>query len=52
MAFAFGLLESRFDPAECPGLNEAEFDGRRQALIDMLPHKGETDQQPLNLHNL
>jgi ArsR family metal-binding transcriptional regulator len=51
MAFAFGILESRYEPADCPGLNQAEFDGRRQALIDMLPPKGGADQRPLNLHN-
>jgi ArsR family metal-binding transcriptional regulator len=52
MAFAFGLLENRYEPGECPLLNEAEFDGRRQALIDMLPPREAGANRPVNLHEL
>jgi ArsR family metal-binding transcriptional regulator len=49
MAFAFGLLENRFEPGECPLPNEAEFDGRRQALIDILPPREAGTNRPVNL---
>jgi ArsR family metal-binding transcriptional regulator len=52
MAFAFGLLEARYDPEECPVLSEAAFDARRQALVAMLPPKEEGSGRPVNLHAL
>lgn len=52
MAFAFGLLENRYEPGDCPALNAAEFDGRRQALIDILPRKEAGASPPVNLHEL
>jgi ArsR family metal-binding transcriptional regulator/predicted Fe-Mo cluster-binding NifX family protein len=36
MAFAFGLLESRHRPAECPSLADLAFVAQRQALGQML----------------
>ena len=52
MAFAFGLLEARYEPEECPVLSESAFDARRQALIDMLPPKDDGNNRPVNLHAL
>jgi ArsR family metal-binding transcriptional regulator len=50
MAFAFGLLESRYKPDQCPGLGEAAFDPRRQTLIDMLPPERDDSEHVINLH--
>jgi ArsR family metal-binding transcriptional regulator len=36
MAFAFGLLESRYRPEECPSLADPAFVAQRQALAEML----------------
>ena len=36
MAFAFGLLESRHRPEECPSLADPAFVAQRQALAEML----------------
>lgn len=52
MAFAFGLLENRFRPEQCPVLSEAEFDGRRQALVDILPTREIGSGRPINLYDL
>jgi ArsR family metal-binding transcriptional regulator len=37
MAFAFGLLESRHRPEECPSLADPAFVVQHQALCEMLP---------------
>jgi ArsR family metal-binding transcriptional regulator len=52
MAFAFGLLEGRHRPGECPSLGEPEFAARRQSLIDMLPPSDDADTGRVNLHAL
>jgi ArsR family metal-binding transcriptional regulator len=52
MAFAFGLLENRYDLHQCPGLGDAAFDARRQTLIDMLPPRGQGGERQVNLHAL
>ncbi len=36
MAFAFGLLESRHRPEECPPLADPAYAAQRQALMEML----------------
>jgi len=40
MAFAFGLLEGRHWPEECPSLAEPVATTQRQALLDLLPPDG------------
>jgi ArsR family metal-binding transcriptional regulator len=52
MAFAFGLLESRYQPGDCPVLSEAAFSARCQAIIDMLPPQEGGSERPVNLHAL
>ena len=42
MAFAFGLLESRHRPEQCPSLAGAVSAAQRQALADMLSGAAET----------
>jgi len=51
MAFAFGLLESRHRPEECPPLADPTFAAQRQALANMLPPVGEP-AAGTNLHAL
>ena len=51
MAFAFGLLESRHRPEECPALADPVFAAQRQALADMLAGSAETTGRP-NLNAL
>ena len=51
MAFAFGLLESRHRPEECPSLADPAFAAQRQALADMLSDTAETTGRP-NLNAL
>lgn len=41
MAFAFGLLESRHRPEECPSLVDPSFAAQRLALAEMLDQAGE-----------
>ena len=43
MAFAFGLLESRHRPEECPPLADPTFAAQRQALAEMLDQVGDED---------
>lgn len=52
MAFAFGLLEERFRPEECPSLADAVFAAQRQALRDMLPPDSDGTGSAVNLHDL
>jgi len=42
MAFAFGLLENRHRPEQCPSLAAAVSAAQRQALADMLSGSAET----------
>jgi len=51
MAFAFGLLESRHRPEECPSLADLAFLAQRLALADMLSTTAETAGRP-NLNAL
>jgi len=51
MAFAFGLLESRHRPEECPSLADQTFAAQRGALTDMLSDAAETAVHP-NLNAL
>jgi ArsR family metal-binding transcriptional regulator len=51
MAFAFGLLESRYRPEECPSLADPAFVAQRLALTDMLSDTAETAGRP-NLNAL
>jgi ArsR family metal-binding transcriptional regulator len=51
MAFAFGLLESRHRPEECPSLASPTSVAQRQALAEMLAGVAETADHP-NLHAL
>lgn len=51
MAFAFGLLESRHRPEECPSLAEARYDVQRRALAEMVDQAGDGSAAP-NLHAL
>ena len=51
MAFAFGLLESRHRPEECPPLASPTSVAQRQALAEMLAGVAETADHP-NLHAL
>ncbi|MCX6028812.1 MAG: hypothetical protein NT169_05870 [Chloroflexi bacterium] len=41
MAFAFGLLESRHRPEQCPSLADPAYAAQRQALADMLEQAGD-----------
>jgi ArsR family metal-binding transcriptional regulator len=52
MAFAFGLLESRHQPEECPALAEVGHAAQRQALAGMLPPREKGDARVINLHAL
>lgn len=51
MAFAFGLLEGRHRPEECPPLADPAFAAQRQALADMLESVSEP-ATGANLHAL
>lgn len=51
MAFAFGLLESRHRPDECPPLADPAYAAQRQALMEMLDQVEEEGAAP-NLHAL
>jgi len=42
MAFAFGLLESRHRPEECPPLADPAYTAQRQALAEMLEPASES----------
>jgi CO dehydrogenase/acetyl-CoA synthase gamma subunit (corrinoid Fe-S protein) len=42
MAFAFGLLESRHRPEECPPLADPAYAAQRQALAEMLEPASES----------
>ena len=46
MAFAFGLLESRHRPEECPPLASPTSVAQRQALAEMLAGVAETADRP------
>lgn len=49
MAFAFGLLESRHWPEECPALTDPAYAAQRQALAEMLDQVGDvSDERNLN----
>ncbi len=49
MAFAFGLLESRHIPEECPPLTDPAYAAQRQALAEMLDQVGDiSDERNLN----
>ena len=52
MAFAFGLLESRHRPAECPPLADPTFTAQHQALCEMLPPVEDGTVRAINLHAL
>ena len=52
MAFAFGLLEGRHRPEECPALADPTYASQRQALRDLLPPEGDQDNGAFNLHDL
>ncbi len=43
MAFAFGLLEGRHRPEECPPLADPTFAAQRQTLVAMLPPADASD---------
>lgn len=51
MAFAFGLLESRHRPEECPPLADPAYAAQRQALAEMLDQVEDGSAAP-NLHAL
>ncbi len=51
MAFAFGLLESRHRPEECPALADVAYAGQRLALAEMLDQAGAEAGAP-DLHAL
>lgn len=51
MAFAFGLLENRHRPAECPPLADPTYAAQRQALAEMLDQV-EAGAGERNLHAL
>jgi ArsR family metal-binding transcriptional regulator len=46
MAFAFGLLESRHRPEECPPLANPTFAAQRQTLANLLSGMAETAGRP------
>lgn len=49
MAFAFGLLESRHWPEECPPLTDPAYAAQHQALAQMLDQAGDvSDERNLN----
>ena len=49
MAFAFGLLESRHCPEECPALTDPAYAAQHQALAEMLDQAGDvSDERNLN----
>lgn len=52
MAFAFGLLESRHRPEQCPSLADPAFDTQHQALRGMLPPEESGEAPAINLHAL
>lgn len=52
MAFAFGLLESRHQPEECPSLADPAFAAQHQALHEMLPPEEGKEALAINLHAL
>ena len=52
MAFAFGLLESRHRPEECPPLADPTFAAQHQALCEMLPPEEVGTVRAMNLHAL
>jgi ArsR family metal-binding transcriptional regulator len=45
MAFAFGLLEGRLRPEECPPLIDPTYTAQRQALVEMLDQTGDIPSQ-------
>jgi ArsR family metal-binding transcriptional regulator len=51
MAFAFGLLESRHQPQECPPLADPTYAAQRRALAEMLDQVEDGATTP-NLHAL
>ncbi len=51
MAFAFGLLEGRHQPEECPSLADPAYIAQRRALADMLSDAGDSAAGP-NLNAL
>jgi len=52
MAFAFGLLENRHRPEECPPLGDPASAAQRQTLCGMLPPEEDGEPRALNLHAL
>lgn len=49
MAFAFGLLERRHWPEECPALTDPVYAAQHQALAEMLDQAGDvSDERNLN----
>jgi ArsR family metal-binding transcriptional regulator len=52
MAFAFGLLESRHRPEECPPLADPTFAVHHLALCEMLPPEEDGKARAINLHAL
>ena len=52
MAFAFGLLERRHRPEECPPLADPTFAAQNQALCEMLPPEEDGTARAINLHAL
>ena len=52
MAFAFGLLESRHRPEECPPLADPTFAVQHLALCEMLPPEEDGKARAINLHAL
>lgn len=52
MAFAFGLLEGRHQPEECPPLVDPTFAAQHQALCEMLPQEEVGTVRAMNLHAL
>jgi len=52
MAFAFGLLESRRRPEQCPSLADPAFATQQQALRDMLPPEEVSNGRAIDLHAL
>jgi ArsR family metal-binding transcriptional regulator len=52
MAFAFGLLESRHRPEECPPLTDPTFTTQHHALCEMLPPEEDGKVRAINLNAL
>lgn len=46
MAFAFGLLESRHRPGECPPLTDPAYAAQQQALAEMLTDSADSGARP------